>query len=213
MNVLRYKGAEFPSNQPIVDGRLLKLKSGTVCHWPENSPHVRRRRVPIRAVLLHHTAGEGNATAIYKTLSRRKLSVHFTIDRSGVVVQHADIDLVTYHAGSANDYSVGIEIANRGVAPCMAHAPREVYQDSVRGHARNFLKFYPQQVEAARVLTRDLCELLGIPYQFPMDSTGRVSRVTHDRAFLSQWTGLLGHLHVSDRKVDPSPHLMDELAK
>lgn len=206
-----WDGIDYPVFSPVVDGKTVKLKSGITCWWNPGDVGLRQRRTPIRSVLLHHTAGEGNGTAIYKTLVRRKLSVHFTVDADGVVTQHMDIGLCAFHAGKANDFTVGIEITNRGVYPSLPHKPRDVYHDQVRGHARKFLKFHPVQVNAVKVLTKDLCELLSLPYAFPLSRGGKPSRDTLTYKEFSEWNGMLCHLHVSDKKVDASPHIMDEL--
>jgi len=206
-----YNGRLLPSAGMVADGRTVPLRAGGVCFWQEPSPNIRARKNAIRAVLLHHTAGEGNGTAIFKTLQSRKLSVHFTIDREGVVTQHADLASVAYHAGPANSYTVGIEIASRGVAPSLPQAPRESYADRVHGVERLFLAFYKDQVTATRTLCRDLCDLLQLPFKFPTSEDGSVKRVLLTGSELSTWRGMLGHMHVSQKKVDPSPHIYEEL--
>jgi len=42
-------------------------------------------------------------------------------------------------------------------------------------------------------------------------TAGRVARERVPDELLELFRGHLGHLHVSAKKVDPSPHLMDEL--
>jgi len=48
---------------------------------------------------------------------RRGLSVHFMLDLDGTIYQTLDLKERAWHAGSANDRSVGIEIANIGAYP------------------------------------------------------------------------------------------------
>lgn len=205
-----YSGTEYPCSSSVVDGRTMKLKSGITCWWNDGDAGTRKRPGAITSIVLHHTAGEGDGSAIFKTLIRRKLGVHFTINRDGVIIQHADLETATFHAGLANNFSVGIEIASRGVAPSLPGKKREEYDDEVRGRKRRFLRFYDSQTEATRSLCKDLCTLLNLPFTFPMDGK-RVSRETLTKAELTAHKGLLGHLHISARKIDPSPHLLDDM--
>lgn len=184
------------------------------CWWTSADPGTRPRKIPrVESVVLHHTGGEGNAIAVYNTLKRRKLSCHLYIDQGGHIWQYADLlSTVTYHAGFMNGESIGIEIANRGRAPEQKNWSRGGYTAEVNGHAYNFLRFYPAQVAAADSLCKWLCEEFGIPFRFPMDDEGAIRTTTMDRKELDSYRGLLGHLHVSKRKIDPSPHLMEDLA-
>jgi N-acetyl-anhydromuramyl-L-alanine amidase AmpD len=50
---------------------------------------------------------------------RRGLSVHFMLDLDGTIYQTLDLKERAWHAGSANDRSVGVEIANMGAYPDM----------------------------------------------------------------------------------------------
>lgn len=211
-NVVLYRDEEYDVTVPVVDGATVITKSSPKgCFWRQGSKGTRHRRSPITAIVLHHTAGEGKADAIYRTLVRRELSVHFTIDRDGRIVQHADLSLCCFHAGKVNDFTVGIEIANKGVYPAIEGKPREFYRDQVRGVPRKFLKFTDAQVASTKSIVKDLCELLEIPYRFPVGTDGKVSRNTLPYHDYKGWRGLLGHFHVSSKKVDPSPHLLDEL--
>ena len=212
--MIEYKGERHRGDANVRDGRRMGL------WWGNPGKGVRSRRQPIRAILLHHQGGEGGASQLFNVLNggrenRRTgkpiyLSVHFSIDREGNITQHADVDTVCLHAGIANEFSVGIEMANRGVAPALRGVPREVYSDSVHGRKMDFLRFFPAQVSAAYDLCIDLCDLLNLPWEFPMER-GRVTRRLLSKKELTDHRGLLGHLHVSRRKIDPSPHLLDEL--
>lgn len=98
-----------------VDGRSLKPP----IWWAAGSPGTRKRKAPARAVVHHWTGGTGGAQAVAHTLRTRKsrktgkpepLSIHFIVEPSGRVVQCADLDTVTLHAGAANEWSIGVEI-------------------------------------------------------------------------------------------------------
>ncbi|CAG0991781.1 hypothetical protein PHYC_02338 [Phycisphaerales bacterium] len=53
----------------------------------------------------------------------RGLSVHFMLDLDGTIYQTLDVKERAWHAGAANDRSVGIEIANIGAYPPEGPAP------------------------------------------------------------------------------------------
>lgn len=163
-----------------------------------------------RAVLLHHTAGEGGHKQLYRTLALRGLSVHFGIDGAGRIIQYADLATRCAHAGTANAYSVGVEISNRGRAPALEKFPRNSYMDRCHSRPVRFLRFHDVQTEAAYKLSLALCHALAIPFRFPMEG-GTVRRTEMAPSELATYCGLLGHLHVSGRKIDPSPHIMDDM--
>lgn len=57
----------------------------------------------------------GTSQQCFKVLhDRRGLSVHFMLDIDGTIYQTLDVKERAWHAGTANDRSVGIEIANIG---------------------------------------------------------------------------------------------------
>jgi N-acetyl-anhydromuramyl-L-alanine amidase AmpD len=53
----------------------------------------------------------------------RGLSVHFMLDIDGTIYQTLDVKERAWHAGTANDRSVGIEIANIGAYPAGSEVP------------------------------------------------------------------------------------------
>lgn len=64
--------------------------------------------------VLHYDAA-GVSRQCFKTLQdRRGLSVHFLLDLDGTLYQTLDLVERAWHAGEANDRSVGVEIANPG---------------------------------------------------------------------------------------------------
>ena len=205
MSHVLYRGVEHEVAFPVVDGRAKGL------WWEPADRGARPRTEAIRFGVLHHQAGEGSALAVYRVLRRRGLSVHFQIDQHGLITQFADVDTVTLHAGAVNGASWGVEIANRGVPPAQKKWPRCHYDDVVHGRERTFLAFYSAQVEAIERLCRAVNGLLGLPLDLPM-AESKVARSKMQESEIAKWRGLLGHLHVSSKKIDPSPHLLDDLA-
>jgi N-acetyl-anhydromuramyl-L-alanine amidase AmpD len=207
-----YKGKLESCDTAIIDGRKVTT-NGKPMFWPMGHRDVRARTEPVRAILLHHTAGENPGAGIFRTLVKRKLSVHFTIDAEGTIIQHADVDHVTEHGGAANGYTVGIEIENRGVPPNFPHDNRKVYAHMMHRRNREFLAFYPRQVLATYSLCKSLCSLLSLPFDFPYDERGYTRYETLDPKSLAAFSGILGHFHVERRKIDPSPHLFHDMVK
>jgi hypothetical protein len=66
----------------------------------------------IQYVILHATAGYGDATETANTMYASGYVAHYVVDRGGTKIETASPTLITYHANNANGYGVGIEIAN-----------------------------------------------------------------------------------------------------
>lgn len=90
----------------VIDGRTLKPP----IWWAPGKPGARRRKAPARAVCWHWTGGSRGVEGVASTLRQRGLSIHFVVEPSGRVVQCADLDTVTFHAGAANEWTIGVEI-------------------------------------------------------------------------------------------------------
>lgn len=215
-----YKGRAVPCIAEVVDGRTVKFK-GQRCWWDLGEPGTRKRTQPIDVVVVHHTAGEGNATAIHKTLRGRKrkdgkrgLAVHFTIDRDGRIVQHADLDTVTFHGGIQNGRSVGIEVACSGW-PHGKYTPattgRQVYDDVLRGKPHKYFRLFDAQLASLILLCQDLCDMFALPAKFPRTADGKALRATLGKQEALSHRGLIGHLQFAAQKGDPAPYVMDEI--
>lgn len=72
----------------------------------------------------------GTSRRCFKVLhDMRGLSVHFMLDIDGTIYQTLDLKERAWHAGSANDRSVGVEIANIGAYPNMETLDQWYAQD------------------------------------------------------------------------------------
>jgi len=216
---LIWKGIIHPAEIEVVDGR----EDG---FWWDSDNHRNTegaRTKPIRFGVLHHQGGEGRARQCFSVLNERAdpkhpgefdyLSVHFEIDQDGVITQMADLDTVCHQASGVNQESWGVEIANLGVGQSSLRHPRDTYTDMVNGVTyRNFLKFYPMQVAAAYRLCVCVNGLLGLPLVLPMATQFKARRNVLPPAELARFRGLIAHYMVTNKKKDPSPHLLDELA-
>ena len=100
---LRYKGKHFPPE--VVE----KIKNGG---WP-----LELLQDTVDQFVIHYD-GCGTSQTCFNVLhDHRTLSVHFMLDIDGTIYQTLDLKERAWHAGTANDRSVGIEIANMGAYP------------------------------------------------------------------------------------------------
>lgn len=78
-----------------------------------------RLREHVDLFVLHYDVC-GTSRQCFKVLhDLRGLSVHFMLDLDGTIYQTLDLKERAWHAGSGNDRSIGIEIANIGAYPDM----------------------------------------------------------------------------------------------
>ena len=99
--------------------------AGIPLHGPrDTAPGKDARRGPtltglqrqVDRVVLHYD-GAGLSRRCFEILRRRGLSAHFLLDVDGTVYQTLDLQERAWHAGTSNDRSIGIEIANLGAYP------------------------------------------------------------------------------------------------
>lgn len=75
-------------------------------------------RDAVTQFVIHYDVCGTSRTCFRVLHDERGLSVHFMLDLDGTIYQTLDVKERAWHAGTANDHSVGIEIANIG-----AYAP------------------------------------------------------------------------------------------
>jgi len=95
-----------------------------VIEIPSPNQNPRPEGAKISAIILHHTAGSGTAEQVGRFFANpnAKVSSHYTVDRTGYVVQSVPDSERSWHAGrsefngvgNVNDFSIGIEICNIG---------------------------------------------------------------------------------------------------
>lgn len=160
-------------------------------------------RPETRAVMLHHTGGEGDAIQMHSVLVERKLSVPFHVDHTGLITQFCDTEARCQHAGAANGWSIGIEVQNRANGARMQKGvAREIVIERIHGMDAARTAFTAEQMASTLALTSVLCEAYGLPLRVPMNGKDVMATVLIE-AELSVYRGVLGHLHVSRAKVDP----------
>lgn len=148
----------------VIDGKRVAVPGVEVVTWlddPRRAPRVTkvyaRQAADVSAVVLHtskgrrpvivpeHVSSHAWALARYQASTKRAVSWHFTIAHDGTVIQQADAaTAATWHAGHANRWSVGIELA----------------QDDTLVLSR-------AQVDSAIALVRVLCREFCVPFRVP----------------------------------------------
>jgi len=191
---------------------------------------------------VYHYDACGTSRKCFDVLhDRRGLSVHFMLDLDGTIYQTLDAKERAWHAGEANDRSVGIEIANIGAyrdmkvldqwygqddegrtivtlpadfGPTGIRTPDFVARPAREGvvegaiHGRTLYQYdlTDEQYDALIRLTAALCRALPrITPDAPRDAEGNVRMDELSDQELADFSGLLGHYHITKDKVDPGP--------
>ena len=187
----------------------------------------------------------GTSRRCFKVLQdRRGLSVHFMLDVDGTIYQTLDLKERAWHAGTANDHSIGIEIAHVGAYSSPDHktmntwyerddegvkvvfpesiptpgvrakdfTPRpardEIIEGTIQGRRLYQYDFTEEQYQALAKLIAALSQVLPrVKLQYPVDESGQLVRKVMTPEALSEFEGLIGHYHVTTRKIDPGPAL------
>jgi N-acetyl-anhydromuramyl-L-alanine amidase AmpD len=172
---------------------------------------------------------------------KRGLSAHFLLDVDGTIYQTLDLQERAWHAGSANDRSIGIEIANLGAYPNqdlllewyqpdetgwpMLVVPepigdpglrladfvarpsrRDMVHGEVQGEMLWQYDYTDAQYEALMKLTAGLARTFPrMVLDYPRAEDGSLRLTVLSDEEIDAFQGVLGHWHVSPRKVDPGP--------
>ena len=119
----RFENPRLAASQPAAADATGKARYGS---WRKHLPAeewdaawlegwtLDRLRKHVDLFVIHYDVC-GTSRQCFKVLhDRRNLSVHFMLDIDGTIYQTLDLKERAWHAGSANDRSIGIEIANIG---------------------------------------------------------------------------------------------------
>lgn len=191
--------------------------------------------------VLHYDACGTSRRSFEVLQDRRGLSVHFMLDLDGTIYQTLDLKERAWHAGTANDRSVGVEIANIGAysdrktldewyardadgrtyvtlperlgesglrTPDFVARPsrNDLIAGTVNGHELYQYDLTDAQYEALTRLTATLCQVLPrIRPDCPRDGDGQVCPNVLPDETLAGFSGILGHWHITEGKVDPGP--------
>ena len=165
----------------------------------------------------HWTGGEGDYRAVYRTLQHRELGVELYI-ADGNIYQYCDPLVVdAFGAGHYNPRSLSIEMKNYGFRKDMRQVPqagrsRPIFETVQNGKRRTFARFHPEDLRAAAALAKALSAAIpSIPPTTPVDQSGAPypNYIPPHRMRLVK--GHVGHYHLSLRKADPGPELLQHL--
>jgi N-acetyl-anhydromuramyl-L-alanine amidase AmpD len=162
----------------------------------------------VTQLVIHYDAA-GSAQRCFAILhDARQLSCHFLIDRDGTVYQTLDLKERAWHAGEANDCSIGVEMAQVGAYPDLvalaaaqatAGLPQgqPVVQGKIHGQLWYQHPFTNAQLEALMKLSATLIRVLpAIEPRWPGQ---------RDTLAPAGFRGIVGHHHLTRAKVDPGP--------
>lgn len=209
----------------IVGGKEVPCAAPVVT-WVDHGLHFAGlgMRKTTTAVCLHHTGGAGMAPQVFRTLKTRKLSVHFTVEPNGTAYQFADCNAYCMHAGriddqdgdgfqaSANAVTVGIEFVNPATPTNTGKGiPRAIVREEIHGVDKVSTTLTAEQTATGLALVQSLCTAYGLPVQTAMAGQTVLSTVMSESDF-RKFRGVLGHLHLTKRKVDPGLAILRAIA-
>jgi N-acetyl-anhydromuramyl-L-alanine amidase AmpD len=163
----------------------------------------------------------------------RGLSVQLMLDLDGTIYQTCDLRERARHAGGANDRSIGVEIAHPGFLSEAVQAAygddgrlrlpagiqrgalgpgpfkparRQPVAGTIQGREVRMYDFTAAQYKALVKLTAALHRIFPkIALDVPRGDDGAIIPRVLSREELRDFSGLLGHYHVSQAKLDPGP--------
>jgi hypothetical protein len=179
-----------------------------------------RRRSKPKIVVVHW--GGLNLDHCYRVFStkERKVSSHCGIGfndegKDLTIAQFLDFDHKSWHAGWANDLSVGIDICQqpdlkwKDYYDKREYGLKEIDNTSGRGPSK-CLSLNPHILEATQEAVKTICEIYDIPYDIPRDNLGNPVNSVLDKNYIKEeYTGILGHHHISSHKWDCAPWWQD----
>lgn len=170
-----------------------------------NKPVWQPRKDP-RAVnlIVLHWDGCVSSRQAYNVLLERQLSAHLLLDGDGTIYQTLDLAHASaWHARGANERSIGIEIQNPvtvGKHDAYNSKRGVIREPNVHGSGESeHLDFCDIQKKRVAQLVEFLCCHFNVPRTLPVDESGQVLRTLAPRNF----TGVCGHYHLSQNKIDP----------
>ena len=182
-------------------------------NWKEKmSPQraLRRLKKGVRQFLIHMD-GCRDAYMCYTVLhDQRGLSVHFMVDNDGTIYQALDLADCAFHGGGVNEFSIGVELQNRGRAKkgkedyyTKQRLPaRDIVTCRVHGFLFRAFDFTEGQYTAMIKLSSALNKILDLPLVSPQQDGAPARGLIPD---YRRFRGFLGHYHIERQKWDPGP--------
>ncbi|MCZ6870577.1 MAG: N-acetylmuramoyl-L-alanine amidase [Gammaproteobacteria bacterium] len=171
----------------------------------------KRRRVAMRAGIIHWTGSENPPETMFRTLNRRKLGVEFCITQLGSVYQFCDpCEVDTADAGAANKFSWGVEMICDGLVrkgkptKTPKHMPpRTKYKTEIHGAKVTCRQMYPAQLQSLFALNALMADNVPAYGEAVCLATGVIN--------FKRFRGAMGHYNLNRGKTDPGPHTMHAL--
>lgn len=123
------KAPESPSRYGLRRGVLTDEEAERVRGGGWDLPLLRR---VVDQFVIHYDVCGTSRTCFRVLHDMRGLSVHFMLDLDGTIYQTLDVKERAWHAGTANDRSVGVEIANIGAYPPDKRGPLDEWYSKER---------------------------------------------------------------------------------
>jgi hypothetical protein len=161
----------------------------------------------LRQFVVHHDGCPSSRTCFQVLHNERGLSVHFLIDNDGTIYQTLDLVDCAFQAAGVNEISVGVELANRGDAirfPDDYHGRRDKVTCTIHGHQFLAYAYTKDQLESLTAIGRTMTRLFpNLPQTYPLAASGDPlwTAIADPR----EYSGWLGHYHVTQQKWDPGP--------
>tara|TARA_R110002020_G_scaffold168416_1_gene357154 strand:+ start:3129 stop:4040 length:912 start_codon:yes stop_codon:yes gene_type:complete len=160
-------------------------------------------------MIVTHWDAALSAQSCKKILERRGLSSHFVIDNDGTIFQMVDTNDITWHAGSVNGVSIGIDFSNafytkyQRVYRKRGFGNRPLLKSKVHGGTvGEHLGYYEVQLDAYKALLKALCGHYDIPLECPVDEEGELVTAVHKGAKAGKFKGVVCHYHLNRKKID-----------
>ena len=145
-------------------------------------------------------------------LAKKGISIHFCIDNDGTIYQLLDTQHGAWHAGgrSWNMDSIGVEISDayypkyQDTYVKRGFDPRPVWSGKTchGSKMKDFLGFYPIQLEALKALWKAVHHIHGIPLVCPTDSDGNLVTTVDPRCTRNEFSGFVNHFNLTRKKID-----------
>lgn len=125
--------------RPKLEYSKIKTKPDIEVSYEYKLKSSSRAKEEVNRIILHHTATT-SAEETFDVLKQRGLSVHYMIDKNGIVYYMVDEERMAYHAAGKNDISIGIEIVNLG---CKEDKYTDAQYESIKMLINDIAKRWP----------------------------------------------------------------------
>jgi len=164
-----------------------------------------------------------DSTSCAKVLNKRGISVHFCIDNDGTIYQLLDTQHGAWHAGCTvgNRKGIGVEISNAYYTKYQSwyksngFGERPIIKDAIihGKKSKEFLGFYPVQLQALQALWKACSQGIGIPMEYPQNSDKSLNTGVHRVCQTGSFKGICNHYNFTRNKIDCAGLELDKLIK